>query len=150
MMEPLSAVAAKTTGEAATAGPSMHPDQNDIERFEALISRPSETHAGRHVAVDGTTAIQPPAESAAVQPVTNGLENLGEVILQGMDRLRTTRDNHVEKVNALLESTGEKPMTFHDGIRLQFELMQLGLQQEVTTKAVDKTSQGVQTLFRNQ
>ncbi|NJD20692.1 MAG: EscI/YscI/HrpB family type III secretion system inner rod protein [Gemmatimonadetes bacterium] len=37
-----------------------------------------------------------------------------------------------------------------DLMRLQFELMQLNLQIELTPKTADKSSQGVQTLFKNQ
>jgi type III secretion system YscI/HrpB-like protein len=35
-------------------------------------------------------------------------------------------------------------------MKLQYDLMQMNLEQELTSKTADKTTQGVQTLFKNQ
>ena len=49
-----------------------------------------------------------------------------------------------------MENMKDKPLSVQDTMRLQYELMQLNMQQELTTKVADKTTQGVQTLFKNQ
>ena len=41
-------------------------------------------------------------------------------------------------------------MSMEEMMQLQFDLMQMNLEQELTGKIADKTSQGVQTLFKNQ
>ena len=112
----------------------------DIARFENLLTAPE--------------TIQPAAAAPPLQgtdgPTAAMGANLGEAILSGMERIREGRDHRLHNVNVLLEQTNPTAMNFKDVIGLQFELMQLNLHQEVTTKTADKTSQGVQTLFRNQ
>lgn len=77
-------------------------------------------------------------------------DNLGDAILAGMQRMSETHQNQIARVEALVETPAGEPLSFQEGVRLQFELMQLGLHQSVTTKIADKSSQGIQTLFRNQ
>lgn len=75
---------------------------------------------------------------------------LGDALVDGLHRLEATRDSHVRQVNDLVAGLGDHPMSVADGMRLQVALLQMTLHQDITTKAADKTSQGVQTLFRNQ
>ena len=49
-----------------------------------------------------------------------------------------------------MAATGGKELSMQQALGIQYELMQVGLQQELTAKLADKTSSGVQTLFRNQ
>ncbi|MBI9078778.1 MAG: type III secretion system inner rod subunit SctI [Pseudodesulfovibrio sp.] len=52
--------------------------------------------------------------------------------------------------NELLSKNGDGAMSNQDVMRLQYEMAQLNLQTEMTTKVTDKSSQSVQTLFKNQ
>jgi hypothetical protein len=114
----------------------QQPDAQDVSHFESLLAPPPEAPS------------QPAANVAAVDG--SGLNGLGDAILRGMERIRDARDTQVQKVHALMETQGAEPINFKDAVQLQFELVQLGLHTEITTKTADKTSQGVQTLFRNQ
>lgn len=129
--------AAQTEGAAKPAEPVAE----DVNRFEAAM----QGETGQQ----GVSAAGGPVEVQQAQKV-EGPKNLGDAILEGMERVKESHTGQVDKINQLLEKSGAEPMSVQDAMRLQFELMQLNLQQEVTTKAADKTSQGVQTLFKNQ
>jgi hypothetical protein len=120
---------AQAGAQAAARGPE--PSANDVSRFQ-------EGMQGRESA-----AIQPTAPPAGPAQ-TSGL---GDAILQGLDKMRQTRTDKLEQINTL---AGKENMTGQDMFRLQFELVQLNLQQDMTVKAADKTNQGIQTLFKNQ
>ncbi|CAM2065481.1 Type III secretion system inner rod subunit SctI [Sulfidibacter corallicola] len=144
----------QAVGDAAKTGPgSLEPDPTDVTRFEELLA------AGPNGPIDSVnppelnavSMTEPVAEVAPTdieaKPIT---ENLGDIILQGMEKISTTHEGHINNVTKLLDDTSINPLSFQDGVRLQVELMQMNLQQDVTTKVADKTSQGIQTLFRNQ
>lgn len=76
--------------------------------------------------------------------------SLGDAILRSMEGLQNSHENQVGKVNELVSMEGDAQFNFQTGMKLQFEIMQLNLQQDVTTKVADKSSQSVQTLFKNQ
>ena len=72
---------------------------------------------------------------------------LGDSILQNMEKSRESHETRTKEIEKNLQS---ETLSTQDTMRLQHELMQLNLQTEMTTKAGDKSSQGVQTLFKNQ
>ncbi len=94
---------------------------------------------------------QPTPEAANVSSVqTTGPSSpggLGDAILQGLDKMRHGRAQQMENISALADKDN---MTTKDMFKLQFELAQLTLQQDLTVKAADKSNQAVQTLFKNQ
>jgi type III secretion system YscI/HrpB-like protein len=129
--------AAETEGPAKPEAPAAE----DVSQFEAAM----QGETGRQ-AVSGADA---PPEVTRASKVEEP-QSLGDAILQGMEKAKEGHTDQVDRINALLDKSGDAPMTVQDAMKLQFELMQLNLQQEVTTKTADKTSQGVQTLFKNQ
>lgn len=137
------------------------PDQADVTRFEELLKAQNDGVANgvnNVTAVDGTQGGQIQAVSfqdsvQAAQPAMEAIEtgnSLGDVILKGMEKVSATHEGHISNVNSMLSKTSDQPITFQDGVKLQMEIMQMNLQQDITTKVADKASQGVQTLFRNQ
>lgn len=117
------------------------PQAEDVAQFqESLKAQAPEAQA---------TA---PPEVIRTEPSTHvsGPSNLGDAILEGMEKMRESRETRVAEVNQILGDTGETEMSVKDAMQVQFDLMQLNLQQDITAKAADKTSQGVQTLFKNQ
>jgi type III secretion system YscI/HrpB-like protein len=76
--------------------------------------------------------------------------SLGDAILDGLDQMRTRHDMRMENIQDKLTSPEGGELTVQDAMALQFEVMQLGIEHDLTTKVADKTSQGVQTLFHNQ
>lgn len=77
-------------------------------------------------------------------------KHMGDNIFEQMEALSGSAAEKEQHINELLSKNGDAPMSTQDAMRLQYELMQLNLQTEMTTKVADKSSQGVQTLFKNQ
>ena len=116
-------------------------EAGDVERFEKAMSDPSEVDP----------AVDDPAKVES-KPVFNDNvpDSLGDSILEGLGKLKSSHNEQVQKIRDIVDSTQNEPMSMQDAMKLQFELMQLNLQQEATAKAADKSSQGVQTLFKSQ
>jgi type III secretion system YscI/HrpB-like protein len=114
---------------------------DDVTRFENALggqsSGPSPPGADAPADISGSAKVE-------------GSQGLGDAILNGMERAKSSHTGRVNSINKLLEKTGAEPMSVQDTMRLQFELMQLNIEQEITPKTADKSSQGVQTLFKNQ
>lgn len=112
-------------------------DAGEVARFEE--------------AMQGSTPDKAAVEPQNVSKVQEVSDNrgIGDSILEGMEKLKGTREEKEQAINELLSKQGDT-MSTQDAMRLQHELMQLHLQTEMTTKAADKSSQGVQTLFKNQ
>jgi type III secretion system YscI/HrpB-like protein len=114
---------------------------DDVARFENALG---DQTAGQ--SLPGTET----AHEVSGTPKVGEPTGLGDAILNGMERAKANHAGKVNTINRLLEKSGAEPMSVQDAMRLQFELMQLNIQQEITTKTADKSSQGVQTLFKNQ
>ncbi len=142
----ISAIAQQSTAAAAPTDavskggnllvkPAAEPPAEDIAKFESLIDPTNKS--GAATVPPGVT---PPSERGG----------LGNVILDGIEKMSTAYHSRVDAVNGTIAGVGEGGMTVQDTMKLQFELMQLNMQQDVTAKIADKTSQGIQTLFKNQ
>ncbi|MEM6916587.1 MAG: type III secretion system inner rod subunit SctI [Verrucomicrobiota bacterium] len=130
------AVAPLETGsESLLVRPGNVADPVDVARFESLIDP-----TGQPDAATAPAAVSPSSESGG----------LGNVILDGIEKMSSAYNNRVDAVNASVSDVGEGGMTVQETMKLQLELMQLNLQQDVSAKIADKTSQGIQTLFKNQ
>ena len=134
-IQPIAATTVNPAGATPAAAPARTPNPAEIARFESRMD---------------AQALENPQTANQTPPEIHTPDTLGDVILQGMENLNDSRDVRIQRVTDLVNGMGEKPITIADGMRLQLELMQLNLHHEVTTKTADKTSQGVQTLFRNQ
>ena len=88
------------------------------------------------------------AESVEVNATDN--KSMGDAMLEGLQNLKSSYDKTVNKIETTLIDTDSQELTVQELMKVQMELMQVGLQQDLTTKVADKTSQGIQTLFRNQ
>ncbi len=119
------------------------PNVGDQARFENAMS-------------GGPGDVQAMQQNGGVQNMQmNGVQNseprsLGDAILDGLDSIRSRHDVRMENIQEKLLSQEGGELTVQDAMALQFEVMQLGIEHELTTKVADKTSQGVQTLFHNQ
>ena len=109
-------------------------DIRDQSRFEDALNRQE----------------NPSANSAQTETGTqHGDATLGEAILNGLEKMKCSHDTRCERIEQQLTGTEEKAMSVQDCVKLQFEVMQMSMEQELTGKIADKTSQGVQTLFKN-
>jgi len=111
------------------------PAAEDVARFEGLLA-------------PGAEAAPPPAAPPAAAVERGG--GLGDLVLAGIDRMSVGYQQRVDAVSATISSGGADGLSSQDIMRLQFELAQMTLMQDLTAKVADKTSQGVQTLFKNQ
>ncbi|MBF0103124.1 MAG: type III secretion system inner rod subunit SctI [Desulfobacterales bacterium] len=122
------------------------PDQEMINRFENSMQDQGN--------ISNTSSIEPSVEEVnnVSEPGTDPEQftNPGDSILQGLEKLKNTYDNRIEKVDNMVKATNERSLTMQDAMQLQFEIMQINMTQDITTKVADKISQGTQTLFRNQ
>lgn len=142
-MDPLTNQAATWGAErfaqTATSGGASLPEVDPAAQlqFEHALANPS-----ADVVPAGPAGVDAAATSDA-KP------SLGDAILNGIEKLKTHHDVRAERIEqTLIDSGGE--LTMEEMMKLQFEVMQLGIEQDITTKMADKTSTGVQTLFRNQ
>jgi type III secretion system YscI/HrpB-like protein len=116
------------------------PGEEDVQRFEHAIGADS----GTNVQTSGI-----PREQMAA-PVSQTPESMGDAILQSFQKLRTTHQDKVEKIQASLESMQGRDFSPQELLKVQWELAQTTFELETTTKVVDKADQGVSTLLRSQ
>ncbi len=116
------------------------PDAQDVEKFEqSLKSEPAQQNMETNQ----------PEQVEATEGTSQG-KSLGNTILNGLEKMKESRDKAIDEINKTLNKSGDEPLTLQETMKLQYQLIQVNLQQEVTTKVADKTNQGVQTLFKNQ
>jgi hypothetical protein len=130
------------------AGAPAEVDHADQMQFEQALAGPQDA---------ATQGVQP-AETSSFQAFqlgdtqatgAAGKPSLGDSILNGIEKLKSNYDVRADRIEqTLINSNGE--MSMEEMMKLQFEVMQMGIEQDITTKMADKTSSGVQTLFRNQ
>lgn len=122
--------------------PTQEVDSADQMQFENALNGQG---------VEGVQDVQTTQSNLEIgqQEMHVGKPTLGDAILNGIEKLKSNHDVRAERIEkAIVDSKGE--LTMEDMMKLQFEVMQLGIEQDITTKMADKTSSGVQTLFRNQ
>ena len=130
----------------AVESQTPQPQSADQADFEAAMQNGEQSASTNPHETNSTNdATQTQEVASAEQPKT-----IGDAILDGIQNAKETYDMHAEKVSTQLEATGDQHMSVQDAMKLQYELIQMNLQQEMTTKVADKSSQGVQTLFKNQ
>lgn len=77
-------------------------------------------------------------------------QSLGDALISGIENIKSTYDVRADRVQSRLKVLAENPLSVQEAMSVHFELVQLNLHQELTSKMADKVSNGVQTLFRNQ
>lgn len=71
----------------------------------------------------------------------------GSNILKSMESIG---ENQAQTLEEIKEAMNSGDLTTSELLSLQLKMQQLTQQQELASKVADKTSQGVQTLFKNQ
>jgi len=154
MSDPLIQAVVKPVVEQAVSSGSTPPigeaKSGDVARFQEAMA-----NGGQPEKVSGTESMEPPVEDLqkidpAAQLPPSPRESLGESILNGMGKLRSSQETHAQKINELVAGAKDTPMTVQQTMELQFHLLQLNMHQDLTTKVADKGSQGVQNLMKNQ
>lgn len=89
-------------------------------------------------------------EQAAQTTAAGQPETMGDTILKGLQDLKVNHDVKMESIQNQLQIAGTEDLSFKDAMRLQMDVMQLTMQEDLATKVADKASQGVQQMFKNQ
>ena len=142
MPDPISNKVAQQAANQASqqsANTQQQPTEVDADaqgKFEQVLNSPEGTQQANVQQTTGTEKVQ-------------GGQTLGDVILDGIEKIKARHDSRGEKVMNQLEAA-DGDMSVDQLLKLQFDIVQMNLEQELTGKIADKTSQGVQTLFKNQ
>jgi len=139
----------------AIGGPSVAPvpvpemrevTEAEAVRFEKLVEVKAPENAEQ--ADVQTGLLQPHAvDGAAPHPESRAL---GEALLDGIVSVKNDYDSRFARMAESMAAAKGQDISMAQALQIQYELMQVGLSQELTAKLADKTSSGVQTLFRNQ
>lgn len=105
-------------------------------------------------------AVAPAADPAAVERFQSamGVGGVGGVdpipfASEAAAAWRTAQANNqglLHRIRALTQMRAEHSVSAAEMVELQYDVMNLSFQQEVVTKVVDKSSNAIQTLIKNQ
>lgn len=138
-MEPITAIASSgSLGRLDSLKPHAV-SAADVQRFENAMQTPTTTNTSAELNSFGQLESQ-----------QTSTQSIGGAFIEGIQDIKNTLDARAERITQQLNALAGSPMSLQDAIRVQYELMQMNMQQELTSKMADKTSQGVQMLFRNQ
>lgn len=129
------------TIQESSAGIQKQPDEADISKFNDVLNASQET---------GQVQPQQTVQETANVELEPSQKTMGDSLLEGIERSRTAYEGHISNINEMVNKASGEEMTSSELMKMQFELMELNMQQDLTSKVADKSSQGVQTLFRNQ
>lgn len=131
--------------------PPMPPDPAQVEAFQQNMTA---------AAADGYSTAAQSNRGAMRDPALQGLagttfqsaDNLGDAILKGISNESLRYRTEVQNVQGDIARMALEPnkMDAASIYKLQFDLMQFGLHQNIASKIANKISQGIQTLFKNQ
>ena len=88
-----------------------------------------------------------PSSSEANQPT--GKPTLGDQILSNIQNVNQDYQNQVKAIDSATEAS-DVGMNPGDLLKMEYEVSQMTVEQQVTSKIGDSASQGVQQLFKNQ
>lgn len=139
MTDPISAIGLEAT-QAATSKPAVDPQasSHDIRDFAAAMER----NGGG--AQSTTSAADAPATVQATQPSSEGLRTL----LTSFDRLNGGAESIREVANKL-NATGTD-FSPSEVIQLTMKCHEFMFQSQLTSNVANRTSDGIQQLFRQQ
>ena len=122
------------------------------DKDQAAFNQALDSSSDTKEAVGGTTA---PAASSSVpssgeanQP-TGKPATIGDEILDNIQNVNQDYQNQVKAINSAAEAS-EGGMNPGDLLKMEYEVSEMTVEQEVTSKIGDSASQGVQQLFKNQ
>ena len=125
---------------------AREPTDKDQAAFNQALDSSSDTQQ----AVGGTTpgANSPvPSSSEADQPT--GKPTLGDQILDNIQNVNHDYQNQVKAIDSTTEAS-DIGMNPGDLLKMEYEVSEMTVEQQVTSKIADSASQGVQQLFKNQ
>jgi hypothetical protein len=83
-------------------------------------------------------------------PSTGSMDSLGDEILSSIQRAHRAYEQNLDQINQEVGKSGAEPTSLGHLMQLQFDVIKFGLAQDLTTKIADKTTQGFETVLKNQ
>ena len=129
-------------GSVATGTPSVPTPapSADVEKFQSALASGSQPPAG-------APAVDPAAQAPDGPPAVGGG---GDAILQGLNRMRNDMGGSIDRINHLVQSLNGQALPAQDLLKIQLEVQQLTLQQELMGKVAGKATQNLDTLVKVQ
>ena len=120
------------------------------DKDQAAFNQALDSSSDTQQAVGGTTpgANSPvPSSSEANQPT--GKPTLGDQILSNIQNVNQDYQNQVKAIDSATEAS-DVGMNPGDLLKMEYEVSEMTVEQQVTSTMGDSASQGVQQLFKNQ
>ncbi|MCP8939538.1 type III secretion system inner rod subunit SctI [Alsobacter sp. SYSU M60028] len=134
--------AARPAVAASTAISPVAAEQR-ADTFRAALAE-----QGRALAQLDRSAANPVAPaSAAVAPVDQGAQTPGDMILSGLELMRTSFNRQMSRVGATLSSG---PMDTGTMLAAQVEMMNFSMMVDITSKLIGKSTQSFDQLMKGQ
>lgn len=130
---------------ADSAKPKNSVSADDVSKFEEAMNPEQKPGVKSDQAAAATSTETTDPARASQAP-----ESIGEAILETVEGMKTSQDARIKNIEEQLANVDGKEMTVEECMKLQFELMQLSMEQQMSGKIADKSSQGVQQLFKPQ
>jgi type III secretion system YscI/HrpB-like protein len=139
---------------ATTPGPTTGREDlaGDQRRFEEALGRPKleADVPPESIARDDAIAAAHPIDSGDMASSTGSMDRLGDEILRSVEQAHRAYEQNLDKINQEVGKSGKDPMSVGRLMQLQFDVIKFGLNQDLTTKIADKTSQGIETVLKDQ
>jgi hypothetical protein len=134
--------ASKTSeGVERAASQPLQAGEDDLARLDQALGDEAPPVDGASMDASQVQGTAPPEEP----------QSMGDLILDSLDRLRTTHNERMEGVKRSLQTIAEREeLSPMEALRVQAQLFEANLQVETAAKVVDKADQGVSTLLRSQ
>jgi type III secretion system YscI/HrpB-like protein len=141
------ALAAAAQPQAPAAGPA---DAAQAAHFRALLNAgaadPAQAVAVQPAAA-GDPAILPAERAVAAQPGRPA--SIGDAILQGLDKVRSSLDENLTQAQSLIDPDGG-PMSTARLLGFQMSMLHMGFQYQMVAGVVTKTAQNIDQLVKMQ
>ena len=122
------------------------PSATDVSRFQEIMTQPGSVEMSPETVIRTVGDVASPEQTNI--PVQN--QGVGDQILESMQKFGEHREAQEQRIHQLINTENGEPLGVQDMLKLQMALLAMGHERDIITKAVDKTSQGVQSLLHNQ
>ncbi len=129
----------QATQQATQLGGPGQANADDQLRFQAVMQPEA---SGQVVEVQGLGEVEGVSAVGAPEEVA-----MGDVILDGLQKIKNTHESGMARVQSIM---GQDQIATKDMLQLQFELTSMNIELETASKVADKSSQGIQSMMRNQ
>ncbi|HQU09679.1 MAG TPA: EscI/YscI/HrpB family type III secretion system inner rod protein, partial [Opitutales bacterium] len=135
--------------------PPVPPDPAQVEAFEQNMmaaAADGSSYQYSNTMLSNRGAMRDPTLQGLQGVTFQSSDSLGDAILNGISQESLRYRGQVQNIQSDLAHMALEPEKVDAAslYKMQFDLMQFGLHQNLASKIANKISQGIQTLFKNQ